>query len=180
MMVYVFLAEGFEEIEALSVVDIVRRCGLPVQTVSITEDRQVIGSHGIPVLADSIFSKTDFSDAKALVLPGGLPGSDNLQNCKELEKLLTEENEKDTLLAAVCAAPKVLGAFGLLQGKKATCYPGYEPELLGATPVEDRVAIDGNCITSRGAGTAADFAFAIAKALGAETENVYRGMLYHL
>ncbi len=179
-MVYVFLAEGFEEIEALSVVDIIRRCGLSLQTVSISQNRQVTGAHGIPVLADRLFSETDFSDALALVLPGGLPGSDNLQNCEELKKLLIEGNEKGILLAAVCAAPKVLGAFGILKGKRATCYPGYEPELLGATPVEDRVAVDKNCITSRGAGTAADFAFAIAKALGAETEGVYRGMLYHL
>ena len=179
-MVYVFLAEGFEEIEALSVVDIVRRCGLSVQTVSIGEKDTVMGSHGIPVVADTVLSQVDLKKARAMVLPGGLPGSDNLQACAPLKELLLSADKAGVLLAAVCAAPKVLGAFGLLRGKKATCYPGYEEELTGATPQENRVVCDGHVITSRGAGTAADFAFAIAEALGAETASVRSGMLYDL
>lgn len=179
-MVYVFLAEGFEEIEALSVVDIVRRCGQSVQTVSISEQTTVTGSHGIPVVADVTLKQVELSKAQAMVLPGGLPGSDHLQACAPLKELLLAADKKEVVLAAVCAAPKVLGAFGLLKGKRATCYPGYEEELTGATPQTSRVVQDGHVITSRGAGTAADFSFAIAKALGAETEAVRSGMLYDL
>ena len=179
-MVYVFLAEGFEEIEALSVVDIVRRCGLSVQTVSISETTTVTGSHGIPVVADVTIEQVELQKAQAMVLPGGLPGSDSLQACVPLKELLLAADKAEVVLAAVCAAPKVLGAFGLLKGKCATCYPGYEAELTGATPKTNRVVRDGHVITSRGAGTAADFAFAIAEALGAETASVRSGMLYDL
>ncbi len=177
-MTYVFLAEGFEEIEALSVVDILRRLGLLVKTVSITENVQVTGSHGIPVMADTTLDAVDFDSARALVLPGGLPGSDHLQNCKPLGEALCQANEAGKIVAAICAAPKVLGALGLTKNKKATCYPGYEPELLGATPVQDKVVCDGNLITSRGAGTACDFAFALASALGADPDPVRKGMLF--
>lgn len=178
-MTYVFLADGFEEIEALSVVDILRRCQIEVQTVSITENNLVTGSHSIPVMADTILANADTNATQALILPGGLPGSDYLQACKPLEEALKKAAEEGRIVAAICAAPKVLGAFGLLSGKKATCYPGFEKELLGATPVADKVVCDGNAITSRGAGTAADFAFALAKALGANPEPVRKGMLFN-
>jgi len=179
-MVYVFLAEGFEEIEAISVIDILRRCGLLVETVSISDNLLVAGAHGISVVADSYLDEVDPAKATAFVLPGGLPGSDNLQACSELEALLKQADKAGKIVAAVCAAPKILGAFGLTEGRCATCYPGYENELLGATPKEDRVVTDGHIITSRGAGTAADFAFAVAKALGADPEPVRKGMLYDL
>ncbi len=179
-MVYVFLADGFEEIEAISVIDIVRRCGLAVTTVSIGESLTVTGSHNIPVVADCLLGAVDFEAATAFVLPGGLPGSDNLQACSELETLLKRADKAKKVIAAVCAAPKIFGAFGLVAGRKATCYPGYEVELTGATPQADRVVCDGHVITSRGAGTAADFAFAIAKALGKNPEPVREGMLYDL
>ena len=179
-MVYVFLAEGFEEIEAISVIDIVRRCGLPVQTVSISENCEVMGAHGIPVVADCLMDEVNFEAGKAFVLPGGLPGSDNLQACTKLEELLKRADKAGKVIAAVCAAPKILGAFGLVNGRCATCYPGYEKELQGAAPKADRVVCDGHIITSRGAGTAADFAFAIAEKLGADPEPVRQGMLYDL
>ncbi len=177
-MTYVFLAEGFEEIEALAVVDILRRCKIEVQTVSISENLQVTGSHGIPVMADVSLTQLDASTAKAFILPGGLPGADNLQACSPLKAALQQAAKKEKIVAAICAAPKVLGAFGLLHGKKATCYPGYEPELLGATPVTDKVVQDGNIITSQGVGTACEFAFALAKALGTDPEPVRKGMLF--
>ena len=177
-MTYVFLADGFEEIEALSVVDILRRCQIEVQTVSITENKQVTGSHGIPVLADITLEQANTDTAQALILPGGLPGSDNLQSCKPLEDVLKKAAKEGRIVAAICAAPKVLGAFGLLAGKKATCYPGFEKELLGATPLTEKVVRDGNAITSRGAGTAADFAFALADALGGNPDPIRKGMLF--
>ncbi len=179
-MVYVFLAEGFEEIEAISVIDILRRCQLSVQTVSISDNLLVCGAHGIPVVADSYLEEVDFDAACAFVLPGGLPGSDNLQACSDLEALLKQADKAGKIVAAVCAAPKILGAFGITEGRCATCYPGYEQELLGATAKADRVVCDGHVITSRGAGTAADFAFAIASALGANPEPVRKGMLYDI
>lgn len=179
-MVYVFLADGFEEIEAISVIDILRRCGLSVETISISENLLVDGAHGIPVVADGYLEDVSLEEGTAFVLPGGLPGSDNLQACKELEALLKKADKAGKIVAAVCAAPKILGAFGITEGRCATCYPGYEKELLGATAKEEKVVCDGHVITSRGAGTAADFAFSIAEALGADPEPVRKGMLYHL
>ncbi len=179
-MVYVFLADGFEEIEAISVIDILRRCGLCVTTVSISDNLLVEGAHGISVVADGLMEDVDFDAGKAFVLPGGLPGSDNLQACGELEDLLKQANQAEKIVAAVCAAPKILGAFGITEGRCATCYPGYEKELLGAKAKEDRVVRDGHVITSRGAGTAADFAFVIAEALGADPAPIRKGMLYDL
>lgn len=179
-MVYVFLADGFEEIEAISVIDIVRRCGLAVTTVSVGQNLTVTGAHNIPVVADCLLGAVDFEAATAFVLPGGLPGADNLQASAELEALLKRADQAEKVIAAVCAAPKIFGAFGLVNGRKATCYPGYEGELTGAMPQTDRVVCDGHVITSRGAGTAADFAFAIAEALGKDSDSVRKGMLYDL
>lgn len=177
-MIYVFLAPGFEEIEALTVVDILRRCKLPVQTVSITESLSVTGSHSITVTADLLFAQADTDTAEALILPGGIPGADHLQAFTPLAEALVKADTEGRIIAAICAAPRVLGALGLCRGKKAACYPGYEPELLGAVPLTDPVVQDGNLITSRGAGTAADFAFALADALGADPKPIRSGMLF--
>lgn len=130
--VYVFLAEGFEEIEALAPVDIMRRAELDVVTVSIYEDLTVIGAHGIPVMADTIFGLCDYDDAALLFLPGGMPGAANLLNCEPLCELLEKKHREGTPLAAICAAPAVLGELGLLDGRRATCYPGFEEHLKGA------------------------------------------------
>ncbi len=177
-MNYVFLADGFEEIEALAVVDILRRCGIETKTVSITDTLVVDGTHGVPVTADITLSEADLDAASALILPGGLPGADNLQACDKLNKALVKAFEDGRIVAAICAAPKVLGALGILDGKKATCYPGVEGQLTGATYLTDSVVRDGNLITSRGPATATCFAFALAEAQGADFAPVFKGMLF--
>ena len=179
-MIYVFLANGFEEIEALGTVDILRRCDLDVQTVSITDTLNVKGSHGIPVEADILFENLREEEADALILPGGLPGADNLENCKKLTDLLCAKAAEGKLLAAICAAPKVFGILGLLSGVKATCYPGFEAKLVGAVVKHKGVVADKNFITAKAAGVTQDFAQAIAEYLGkgAVCRRVIKGMYY--
>lgn len=157
-MIYVFLADGFEEIEALTPVDIFRRAGLPTQTVSITQNPTVIGSHNIPVTADTTLSQTDLSDADLLLLPGGMPGTKHLGACKPLCDAVTAHASAGKPTAAICAAPSVLGQLGLLQGKEAICYPGFEDALAGAKLSSKRVVRDGNLVTAQGMGVALDFA----------------------
>ncbi|MCI8409317.1 MAG: DJ-1/PfpI family protein [Lachnospiraceae bacterium] len=154
----IFLATGFEEIEGLMVVDLLRRAKIDIQMVSITGDIMVTGSHGITVKADTLIEDVDFSKADALVLPGGMPGTRNLQAHNLLNEELKKANEAGKLLCAICAAPLVLGTNHILEGKKACCYPGFEDELLGAITNENPVTHDGNTITSRGLGTAIAFA----------------------
>lgn len=156
--VSVFLADGFEEIEGLTVVDILRRAGIEVETVSIMESDMIQGSHGIIVTADKMFEEADFSNDKMLVLPGGLPGTDYLREHKELNELILKFNNENKQLAAICAAPTVFGGLGLLKDKKATCYPGLEEGLDCAQAVEDAVVTDGNITTARGMGVSAYFA----------------------
>ena len=159
--VSIFLAEGFEEVEALTQVDLLRRAGAEVTMVSISGAREVAGSHGIVVTADKIFAEMDFAEMDLLVLPGGMPGTLYLKECAPLIALLQDFNEKGRKLAAICAAPTVLGAAGLLRGKKAACYPGCEDGLPGAEVLTDRVVVDGNISTSRGVGTAIPFALSL-------------------
>ncbi|MCR4758368.1 MAG: DJ-1/PfpI family protein [Butyrivibrio sp.] len=156
-----FLANGFEEIEALTVVDLLRRQGIEITTVSITDAVEVTGSHNITVKADTVLGKVDFSSFDMLILPGGQPGTTNLGNCKALTEELIKHNDAGKDLAAICAAPTVYGKLGLLQGKKACCYPGCEEGLLGADVQTTEVTVDGNFITSRGMGTAIPFGLAI-------------------
>lgn len=179
-MIYVFLAEGFEEIEALATVDILRRCDLSVQTVSITENRIVKGTHGILVSADILFEDIREDEIDALILPGGLPGADNLEQCEKLTTLLTQKAKEGKLLAAICAAPKVFGVLGLLSGVKATCYPGFEARLFGALVKRKSVVIDQNFITAKAAGVTHQFTQAIADKLGkgAQCRRVIKGMYY--
>lgn len=157
----IFLAEGFEEVEALTQVDLLRRAGAQVTMVSIGDRLEVAGSHGIIVTADKKFADMDFSDADLLVLPGGMPGTLHLKEYAPLLELLKEFDEKGKKIAAICAAPTVLGAAGLLKGRKATCYPGCEDGLTGAEVLTDRVVIDGNITTSRGVGTAIPFGLSL-------------------
>lgn len=159
-MVYLLLAEGFEEIEALAPVDILRRAGVDVKTVGIT-GKKVSGSHGISVEADIIPNEASDS-IDMLILPGGLPGTDNLDRSPDVSILLDRALNSGAYVAAICAAPKILGIRGLLEGKKAVCYPGYEDQLFGATICNDAVVTDGKFITARGAGVAFDFAFELA------------------
>lgn len=161
-MVYIFLAEGFEEIEALTVVDLGRRAGLDIRTVSITGAPEVMGSHAIPVGADLALKDVDWDKADMLVFPGGKLGTRNLSECDELMKRLDERAAKGGDIAAICAAPALIfGDRGLTQGRRAICYPGLEDHLKGADVTYDTVVTDGNMITSRGLGTSIDFALAI-------------------
>lgn len=159
--IFVFLAEGFEEIEALTPVDVLRRAGLNVQTVSIMEEQVVNGAHGVPVLADAMFADIHPEDAEMILLPGGLPGATNLDAHEGLGQMILDFAKDAKPFAAICAAPLVLGNRGLLQGKKATCYPGFETYLQGAEYTAALVEKDDNFITGKGPGAAMEFAFAI-------------------
>ncbi|UWP60592.1 DJ-1 family glyoxalase III [Ruminococcus gauvreauii] len=155
--VYMFLADGFEEVEGLTVVDLLRRAEIEVVMTSIMGRQEVTGTNGITVKADRLFEDVNVSDADMLVLPGGQPGTTNLGAHKPLAELLLKWNSEGGRLAAICAAPTVFGGLGLLKGKKATCYPGCEGGLDGAHTTEERVVTDGNITTSRGVGTAIAF-----------------------
>ncbi len=168
--VFIFLAEGFEEIEAITPIDVLRRAEIDVTTVSITDKKEVSGAHNITILADTIFAKTNFSDADLLVLPGGLPGSTNLQEHKALNELLIEFSSKGKLIGAICAAPLVLGGLGLLKGKTATCYPGVEEKLIGANPTGSPLEVDGNIVTAKGVGAAMKFALQLVTMLKSTDE----------
>lgn len=163
--VYVFLAEGFEEIEGLTVVDLLRRAKIDTEMVSVMEGRQITGSHGIKVTADSMFADVDFADADVLVLPGGMPGTLNLGKHEGLCELLKKHYEAEKMIAAICAAPSVFGELGFLNGRIATCYPGFESKLEGAIVCGAKVAVDGHVVTSRGLGTAIDFALKLIELL---------------
>lgn len=158
----IFLAEGYEEIEALTVADICRRCGLEVSLVSVTEERLVRSSHNVAVQADMCFSQVDFEACDMLVLPGGMPGTKNLEAHEGLMAQVDAFYAAGKYVAAICAAPSILGHRGILKGRKACCYPGFESYLEGADVTEGPVEISEHVITSRGMGTAIDFALAIA------------------
>jgi len=167
--VFIFLTTGFEEIEALATIDILRRGGVNIQSVSLTGDRTVTGSRQIPVIADCLFEEVDYADAQMLILPGG-PGTSKMNEHEGLKqeilvfahqgKLLAAicAAHQGKLLAAICAAPMVFGSLGLLHNKKATCYPGYEKYLTGAHITGTPVVVDGNITTGRAAGYTFDFA----------------------
>ena len=163
--VYAFFEDGFEEIEALTVVDVLRRADLNVKIVSVTPDEIVVGAHDVSLLCDVNFSNCDFFDAELLVLPGGMPGAATLSEHKGLCKLLTNFAAKEKRIAAICAAPMALGKLGLLNGYKATCYPGFEQYLEGALYENRAVVIDRNIITGRGPGAAMEFALRIVEEL---------------
>ena len=168
-MIYMFLADGFEEIEALCPLDLLRRAGLEVCTVGIGGP-VIQGSHGIKVLADITDEAFDPKDITMVILPGGMPGSLNLDASPTVDKALAEATAQNAYLCAICAAPLVLGRRGLLTGKRVTCYPGFENELVGASEVTHGVAVDGKIITAEGMGVALDFGLALVAALTGETE----------
>ena len=149
-MIYVFLATGFEECEALGMIDTCRRAGLEVNIVSTTGEFIVRSAHGVGICADTLFEDNDYSNATMLALPGGMPGATNLYAYAPLRELIIEHAKAGKALAAICAAPLVLGRLGLLKGKKITCYPGFEGELVGATPTGKLVEVDGNILTGKG------------------------------
>lgn len=180
---FLFLADGFEEVEALTAVDVLRRAGMPVRTVSITSSPLVTGSHGITVKADVIYDPALFGDPAWLILPGGLPGADNLHDFPPLQGLLRRQFEsRSGRIAAICAAPAVvLGEEGLLNGRKATCYPGFESRLQGAEYVDAPVVSDDKFVLGNGPASAMKWALAIvAKTLGEEKSfNIASQMLLY-
>ena len=161
----VFLADGFEEIEGLAVVDILRRAGVKVTTVSIKKNCMITGRSDITVLTDKWFGEMDFAETDLLVLPGGMPGTTNLRDYAPLTELLRQWYEEKKLMGAICAAPMVFGGMGFLKERKATIYPGMEEELKGAYPVADPVVVDEFITTSRGMGTAIPFALSLVEQL---------------
>lgn len=163
--VYVFFADGFEEIEGLTVVDMLRRVGVETVMVSVNESKTVTGAHGIVIRADGVFTEYTYSDGSMAVLPGGMPGTNHLMAHEGLKKVLLSYYNDKKYLAAICAAPSVLGMNGLLEGRHATCYPGFEEKLLGAKAMPDAVVMDGTIITSRGMGTAIAFGAALVSVL---------------
>lgn len=180
-MIYLHLATGFEEIEALTCVDILRRAGMDVNMVSVTDKKEVTGAHGIPVTADLLFGEADYDACGMILLPGGMPGSANLFAHQGLCKQILRFQSEGKWLAAICAAPGVvLGQLGILKGKKAVCYPGFESDMTGAEVATDPVALDGKIITSRGPGTAYLFAFKIVELLASpeKANELKSGMLF--
>lgn len=161
-MIYFLLADGFEEIEALAPVDFLRRVGLSVTTVGM-KGNLVCGAHGISVKADCAFDDCDFSDGEMIVLPGGMPGTTHLDEDSRLDDLLSSVYGRGGVLAAICAAPMILGKRGYLQGKSAICYPGFESYLQGAEISSFPVVADGRILTAKSAGVAWEFAYRIAQ-----------------
>ncbi|MCF0132911.1 MAG: DJ-1/PfpI family protein, partial [Blautia sp.] len=157
--VYVFLADGFEDIEGLTVVDLMRRAQIDVKTVSIKDTKEIETSHKVALTADAVFAEVDFSDADMLVLPGGMPGTKHLAACEPLMELVKDFYNKGKKIAAICAAPSIFAQLGFLKGRKATSYPSFMDMLAenGALVTMESVAADGNVTTSRGMGTAIDF-----------------------
>ena len=176
--VYLFLADGFETVEALAPVDVMRRAGIEVVTVSIMGRADVISAQNVKVVADALYEDVSLADASALVLPGGGVGTDNLSAHEPLRAALVEAHSRGVLVAAICAAPMVFGRIGILEGRKATCYPGCEGDLFGAEYTAVAVQEDGNIITGSGPGVSFDFGFALVERLcGAETVALLRSQM---
>ena len=176
----IFLAEGFEEIEALTVVDICRRCGITIDMISITEEGQVVSSHGVKVAADKVFSQAEFDTYDMLILPGGMPGTKNLEAHGPLMERVDAFYKNGRYIAAICAAPSIFGHRGILKGRNACSYPDFESHLEGASVTKGPVEISDHVITSRGMGTAIDFGLAIAGVLGTpeKAEEIAKAIVY--
>lgn len=175
-MNYIFLDNGFEEIEAVTTIDLLRRANVALQTISITGSLAVKGAHGITVQADSLFKDVDFAHAETLILPGGATA---LGDYAPLCDLLLKHNAEGKLIAAICAAPSVLGKLGILKGKQATCYPGFEAAL-GESYIGGLVVESKNVITAKGPGLSSDFAFCLIEHLAGEqvADQVYDAAQY--
>ena len=164
----VLLANGFEEIEAISIIDVLRRADFDVATVSISEKTEVSGSHQIKILADYLFGDIEFEGFDMLILPGGMPGAANLNEHPGVREQILNFHEQNKWLGAICAAPLVFGNLGILNNKKATCYPGYENQLHGAIVTHENTEVAGNIVTGKGAGVAIDFALKIVETIKGE------------
>lgn len=177
-MIYVLMVDGFEEIEAIEPIDIMRRAGLNVVTVGVN-NQTVKGAHNITIKADIMIDDVNTEDMELLMLPGG-PGHSNLEENQKVHKLIDYASENDLYIAAICASPSIIGKKGLLNGKKATCFPGFEQFLLGAELVSDKAVCDGKIITGKGAGAAADFGFLIVeKLMDKKSSNDLKGKMQY-
>jgi protein deglycase len=163
--VLIHFANGFEEVEAITPVDVLRRAGCEVVTVSVTGKKEVTSTRGLTVLADKLFAEADYEMADVILLPGGQPGSDNLNQHEGLRKQIRAFQDQGKIIAAICAAPLVLGSAGVLKGKRATCYPGVESLLTGASCTGNEVEVDGNLITGKGPGVAMKFSLTLVEKL---------------
>lgn len=176
----IFLAEGMEEIEALTVVDICRRAKIDIQTVSITEEPWVTGSHQIKVQTDMVLSEVNFEEVDMIVLPGGMPGTLNLEACESLMQQVREFDKVGKYIAAICAAPSIFGHRGILEGRNACSYPTYEDQLTGALVSKNPVEVSSHVITSRGMGTAIDFALGIVSCIKGQScaDSIKEAIIY--
>lgn len=163
-MIYAFIANGFEEVEAVASVDVIRRVGIDIATVGIGS-KNITGSHGITVVCDLDEAQADLDNFDGILLPGGMPGTLNLEKSATVNKFLDNAFKTDRLICAICAAPSVLGHKNMLVGKRAVCFPGFEDELNGAVITDAYVETDGNIITARGMGSAVDFGLAVVEAV---------------
>lgn len=176
----IFMANGCEEIEGLTVVDLLRRAGIWIDMIAVMGDRRVVGSHGIAFEADGLLEETNLADYDGIVLPGGMPGTLNLGACEGVVAAVKEFAAAGKLVSAICAAPRVLGQAGILEGKKATSYPGNDVYMTGCQYLTETVVRDGNIITSRGMGTAIPFALELIRyLLDDETaEKLSKGIIF--
>ncbi len=177
--VFAFLADGFEEVECLAVVDLLKRANIDTVMVSIMDTLTVTGAHDIKVIADRLFSEIDYREADLLFLPGGGKGTENLKAHKELAAALLDFSKDDTKrIAAICAAPSVLGLLNILNNKNATCYPGFEDELLGANAVDCGVVTDGRITTAKGMGVSIELGLELISLLiDKETSNTIKAQI---
>lgn len=177
-MVYVLLVDGFEEIEAIEPIDILRRGGVDVKTVGVYK-KNVIGAHNITIEADIMISDVNIADMELLMLPGG-PGHGAIEESDAAMSLIKDAKKADIMIAAICASPSILGKLGYLKGRKATCFPGFEKFLDGAELSEEKAVADGRFITGKGAGAAAEFGFMILEILKDKktADNLRDGMQY--
>lgn len=179
IMVYLFLGTGFEEVEAVATIDVLRRAEVELTTVSVMGERSVAGAHGVRIEADKMFDEVEFLNSDMLILPGGMPGTLNLEAHVGLANLLREQNKKGRWIAAICAAPSILGKMHLLRNLQAVCYPGFEDQLEEAFVTKERVMVSGNVVTSRGPGCTIEFALQLVTILKGEevAKAVAEGML---
>lgn len=179
-MIYMFLADGFEETEAIVPWDILLRGGNKVKTVGVTGEC-VTGAHGAVIKSDISIDEVEYEKAEMFILPGGMPGTTNLDECDKVKELISKAYEDGKFVGAICAAPMVLGKLGILKGKKATCFPGFEEYLEGAEVVREHAVKDGNVITAIGAGGAMEFGFTLLGCFDKEkADEVRKSMQYEL
>lgn len=164
--VLVPVADGTEELEAVAIIDVLRRAGAVVTVASVSGNRQITASRGVVIVAEALIEDCAKRDFDLVVLPGGIPGAEHLRDSVDLIRLLKRQRDKEGLYAAICASPAVVLEYhGLLEGRQATCHPGFVDHLSARDQIESRVVIDGNCLTSRGPGTAVEFALALVERL---------------